>query len=551
MLHLSPEAATLVDAAVAHLLKGYDPSTGLVTETMEGMPYRSVRNSMYLALGLLIRQGEQAVETAVRICEAVLDLQLLNPDEIWHGTFRHPDDPPAPDCPVPYTALTPTARYQADCTWEKIVNRFTENLANEPDLQSRAPQILSVLRRSLLETVPVAWDTYEPNLREFIGMTFAMLLEHFETLLPEAIVARIRESVYALMEGAISRVHLNLTPLNTNIRIMYVFLTDYFGARFQEQAWQQEAVQAARDLIREYRECHACAEFNSPTYCGVDLSTLGFFRRYSRNPEIIGIMNELEEGIWRDMADFYNPDMRNFCGPYSRCYELDMAVHTCFYDLLYLTLGEKRFPFHPFSIESVIAPLTVLGSFAMPEDLIPRFLGPCEERTVVRTFRELSERGEPGNNQALCQARAYISPRFMLGGLTGSRNTSHQLHTLVAFWQTEQGLGTLKLLRCLPDGEMCHLHDVAFDVLTDSRSARVHAVSSVNRDVLLFFEIDCPHLTAAAFSPDAWHLPGLDVTVSGSLPLTVEPVREGQVYRVYARLTTGVPADISLGFTPG
>ena len=99
---------------------------------------------------------------------------------------------------MPYTALTPTARYQADCTWEKIVNRFTENLANEPDLQSRAPQILSVLRRSLLETVPVAWDTYEPNLREFIGMTFAMLLEYFETLLPEAIVARIRESVYCL-----------------------------------------------------------------------------------------------------------------------------------------------------------------------------------------------------------------------------------------------------------------------------------------------------------------------------------------------------------------
>ena len=229
-----------------------------------------------------------------------------------------------------------------------------------------------------------------------------------------------------------------------------------------------------------------------------------------------------------------------------------MAVHTCFCDLLYLTLGEARFPWHPFSIESVIAPLTVLGSFRMPEDLVPRFLGPCEERTVVRSFRELSERGNPENpdeSQALCTARAYIAPDFMLGGLMGSRNTSYQLHPLVAFWKTEKGLGTLKLLRCLPDGEMCHLHLVTVDALTDAHTARIHSASTVGRDILLFFEIECPGLTAASFTESVWHLPGLDVSVQSSLPLSVKAEEEGRVYRVYARLQAEAAVDIALTFT--
>ncbi len=546
---LSPQERTLVDAAVSHLLSGYNPQTGLVTEVMEGAPYRSVRNSMYLALGLLIQEGSAQLPTALKICEAVLDLQLLNPEEIWHGTFRHPDDPPPPVCPVPFRDLTPRARYMADVAWEKITDRFSADLQENPALRDLAPEVLSQLRRSLLRTVPVAWDTYEPNLREFIGMTFAMLLEHFDTLLPEDMLRKLEASVRALMDGAVSRVKKSLTPLNTNIRIMYVFLADYFGTRFQEPAWKAEALREGRELEKEYLSLHACAEFNSPTYCGVDLSTLGFFRRYSRNEELVRIMNSLEEGIWRDMADFYNPDMRAFCGPYSRCYELDMSVHTCFYDLLYLTLGEDLFPWHPFSIESVIAPLTVLGSYKMPEDVKPRFLSPCRERQVTRSFRELSERGDPDNNQALCTAHAFISPDFMLGGMSGSRNTSYQLHTLVAFWRTNQGIGTLKLLRCLEDGEMCHLHYVDIDAQTEDRSAHVRAVSHVGRPVLLFLEFECPGLNSDAFAGDVWHLPGLDLSLRTSLPLTVKPAGE-KVYRVYFRLERDVPADLALSFTP-
>lgn len=536
---LSPEARLLVDEAVAHLRRGYDPATGLVTETLEGKPYRSVRNSMYYALGLLLRNDPGAAQTAETICRAVLALQFDAPGEIFHGTFRHPDDPVPPAGIFSYHAVSPTMRYMADVAWEDIVCAFSRELAADPSLKDQAGRIEQMLGHALIRTIPVAWDTYEPNLREFIGMTFAMLLEHFEDRLSPALVSDIRKSCRLLMEGAMERVQKDLTPLNTNIRIMYIFLLDYFSGKLDIPYWKDESLRQARRLLSEYREHHACAEFNSPTYCGVDLSTLGFWRRYGSTEELRLLGRELEEGIWQDMADFYNPSMRAFSGPYSRCYELDMSIHTCFYDILYLGLGADRFPFHPFSIESVINPLTVLGDILIPESVAPRFLEPQAPRRVTRQFRELSERGEPGHNHALCTATAWIEPDFMAGALSGSENPSYQLHPLVFFWKAPEGIGTIRLLRSLSDGTMSHLHTVLFDGHVTEHSAEVTVENRVRRDVTLFFEVSCPGLKPDQITEDEWQLPGKTFRVKTNRTGMQMTADENHTIRICYPLATG------------
>ncbi len=549
---LSHEARTLVRTAVDHLRAEYDPDTGLVTDTLEGTPFRNIRNSMYLALGLLILDEPDAPAIASQICETALRLQIIAPHQIYHGVFRHPDDPMPPELPFDYTLVTPQSRYHADLLWEKIADRFDAELRSDPALCEQTKKIQALLRRSLLRTVPVAWDTYEPNLREFIGMTFAMLLEHFTDRLSPDLVQRIRLSCRSLMEGARMRSQLNLTPLNTNIRIMHIFLLDEFGRILDEPEWIMDAEREAASLTDEYTESGGVAEFNSPTYCGVDLSILGFFRQYSDNQKLIAFMDRLEERIWADMAEFYNPQMRAFCGPYSRSYELDMSVHTCFYDLLYLGLGEERFPWHPYAIEGPNAPLTVLGDVHIPTYLKDRFLGKCTPRHVHRTFRELSERGNPAEVPALCQADAFISPDFMAGAMRGSRNTSHQLHPLVVFWRDPAtgNVGTMKLLRCLEDGEMCHLHLVTIDCVLDaSNTVRVHAVSSVLRPVVLFFELACPDLHPDSFTETVWHLPGMEVHVQSSLPMSIRAVKPG-VVRVAYRLAPDSQADLCISLLP-
>ncbi|MBR6029383.1 MAG: hypothetical protein IKP40_09860 [Clostridia bacterium] len=547
---LSAEARTLLDQAMAHLAEGCDPASHLVTERLEGTPYRSVRSTMYYALGLLICKGREAAGEAEALAGAVLDLQLNDPAEIWHGTFRHPDDPPPARGLAPWHRVTPEARYLADLSWEAITARYAGLLEADPALAPRAAEIEGLLRQALVDTLPVVWDTYEPNLREFIGMTLAMMLEHFASLLSPAFVRRCEEAGRLLTEGAISRVKAGLTPLNTNIRIMYVFVLDWFGRRLKTETWQEEALRMAESLLKDYSEYHAVAEYNSPTYCGVDLATLGFWRRYCPSPRLHVIADELEAGIWRDMAAFYNPALRNFSGPYSRCYEMDMAVHTCFCDLLYLGLGEARFPWHPLNIESVINPLNVLGDIRIPEDVIPLLTEEQGERMVRRTFRELSERGDPADNQALCEATAWITPRLMLGALSGSRNPSYQLHPLTVLWRAKEGLGAIRLLRCLPDGSMAHLHTVLFDGEAGPNTLRMRVANQCRRPVLAYYEITCPGLDAARLTPARWNLPGLTVQLRTDAPVPEIRAVSGDTVRVCYPLrpseSLSFEADVSL-----
>ena len=353
------------------------------------------------------------------------------------------------------------------------------------------------------------------------------------------------EDMAAFME----RVQKDLTPLNTNIRIMYIFLLDYFSGKLDIPYWKDESLRQARRLLSEYREHHACAEFNSPTYCGVDLSTLGFWRRYGSTEELRLLGRELEEGIWQDMADFYNPSMRAFSGPYSRCYELDMSIHTCFYDILYLGLGAYRFPFHPFSIESVINPLTVLGDISIPESVAPRFLEPQAPRRVTRQFRELSERGDPDHNDALCTATGWISPRLMIGALAGSENPSHQLHPLVIFWRCGEEIGTVKLLRCWPNGGMHHMHTVYFNGVSRKKHIDMDIHTDVNRDVKYFYEIECPGAASSVITPDAWQLPGLTLHIAAKAPVPTVEIISDRVIRVCYLAEVEKPETMRMHFS--
>ena len=514
---LSKEARTLLEEAVDHLEAAYDKTACLISEEYQGHHFPSLRNSMYYVLGLLILGRPDAGETTDAVCRKVLSFQMDAPNEVWHGAFRHPDAPVPPHGLFDWRTVSLSERYRADVTWERIQGSFDRRLREDARFSGQAEQIEAVLHQALLEQVPVAWDTYEPNIREFIGMCIAMLLQHFNGMLSDDLTASLKASARLLMDGAIARSESGFTPLNTNIRIMYVFLLDWFGRYLQEAAWQEKAQTEALRLLSDYRAYHACAEFNSPTYCGVDLATLGFWRRYG-SEALKSAGAELEQGIWEDMAAFYNPEMRNFCGPYSRCYELDMRIHTCFYDLLYLGLGEARFPLHPFSIEGVMRPLTVLGDVAIPSGLSEAFTGPCQTRFVTRRFRELSERGDPQNNHALCTASAWITPALMYGVMSGSENPSYQLHPFVLFWRHNDRFGTVSLHRRLPDGTMNHLRTVLFDGTISQNRADLEVRNRTARTVEVFFRLECPGLQPEQLKPEVWLLPGLHVDFSASGP---------------------------------
>ena len=546
---LSHEGKVLLEEAYTFLKDRYDPATHFVSMEYESQHFISVRETMYYALALMIRDDAEAWEQIEKICNAVIALQIDAPREIFHGVFRHaPDEPLPPMGQLDFRRLGLYGRYYADYTHEQVTDAFHQKLIRHPLLSGHSGEIEALLNQALLETVPVVWDTYEPNIREFILMCFAMLLEHGAKKMSTDLAKKLDASARLAMEGAISRSQSNFTPLNTNIQCMHIFLLDYFGVRFHEKAWQDYAVSYAQKMLERYRECHACAEFNSPTYCGVDLSTLGFVRRYSENEPLKALASELEEGIWRDMAEFYNPAMRNFCGPYSRAYEMDMSIHTCFCDILYWGLGDNNFPWHPFSVESVINPLTLLGDIRIPEDAKKSFILPKQDQVLYHQFRELSERGDPENNSALCTATGWITPDLMTGALSGSENPSYQLHPLVVFWRQKTGLGTIKLLRCLPDGKMTHLHTVFFNGQADRNHLFMDISVQVRRDVDIFFEIEADGLDNALITDNEWRFPGLTVSVSAQAPRFKTSRINDHTLRIVFSSTADVPLSRTMHF---
>ena len=546
---LSQEGKNLLYEAEKRLAAAYDPALHLVSWRFDEEREVSLRASLYYALALMIRDEAGAWDIIEAICRAVLALQIDAPGEIFHGVFRHnPGEAFPPAGALDYQRLSLYGRYWADCAWERVTDGFHQKLIAHPALSKEAGAIESLLRKALTDAVPVVWDTYEPNLREFLLMCFSMLLRHGEGRMSAGLKNDLLHSARLAMEGSITRSRTNFTPLNTNIQCMHIFLLDYFGALLNEPAWREYAVSYAGGMLARYREHHACAEFNSPTYCGVDLSTLGFVRRYSDNQTLIALAEELESGIWHDMADFYNPAMRNFCGPYSRAYELEMGAHTCFCDMLYWALGEKDFPWHPFSVESVINPLMLLGDIRMPEDVKRAFLTSKKEMTVYRTFRELSERGDPENNSALCTAEAWITPNLMAGVMRGSENPSHQLHPLVVFWRQKTGLGTIKLLRCLPDGQMTHLHTVFFHGEMEKNRLTMDVNAQVRRDVDIFFEIECDNADAAVIAENEWRLPGLTVAMNAHAPRPTVRKLDARTLRVIYPARISQPDSMKMRF---
>ena len=531
---LNREGQTLVREAMDVLRPQYDGAAHLIGRTENGRPCYTARATMYYALGLMLLDEPGAVQEVEAICQAVAATQYDAPKEIFHGCFDRQSRPACPEGVLDYERLGLYGRYCMDVFYERMMDAFRLRLEDDPALAAHAAAIERHLNLSVVETQPLVWTNYEPNSREFVLMCYAMLLEHFSDRLSQACIRMIEHSSRIGMEGAVVRSRTRFSPLNTNIQCMHVFLLDYFGVRFDLPEYRAYALEYAEMMVEKYLQYHAAAEFNSPTYCGVDLATLGFWSRYGSGARLRQLGSILETGIWEDMMAFYNPAMMNFSGPYSRAYELDMGVHTNYHAMLYWALGEEKFPWHPVTEETTSNPLMVFGAINLPPTAEEALHAPKEDVVVRRQFRELSERADPESNDALCTATAWITPDLMAGALSGSRNPSYQLHPLVVFWRGEKGLGTIKVLRSAPDGDMQHMHTVLFDGVCDREHLTLDVDFRVNRDVKLYFEIEYPDVcNAAKITEEGWKLPGLNVALHAKAPdCFLEKSADGRILKV-------------------
>ena len=481
----------LLDQCMQDFDARWDEGAGLLSSEWDGAVYHGTRESVYYALGLLERGSRGDAERAGTILRNVAALQRDCPGQPWHGTFASALEQPCPPrAPEAYGQMGSEAYALFIRLWARAGGRFREMLETQFPGGGGNAGTAALLNSALNAEWPTVWDTYDPNWREFIASVFALILEQYESVLHRETRAALEHAASLAIDGAVERIKRDHDPLNTNIWIIHILMCELFAVRSGRDGLMAWAEEKAAALLAEYRRDGAVAEFNSPTYNGVVLTFAPLMRKFCRGPAARQLGEELENGLWSDLADFYNPAMRNLCGPYSRCYELDMTVHTAIPMLLYL--GGLREALPPFSIETESAPLMFLAAPSIPASVKQKmvcFAPGGAEREVRRTFRELCEREFPENRRNLCTATAYISEDLMIGALSGSINTSHQLHPLTVFWRGEgQGLYAMKLLRTDMDGQLRHMHTVFFDLECHKKHVEGRIRNRTGQTVKLVFD---------------------------------------------------------------
>jgi len=150
-------------------------------------------------------------------------------------------------------------------------------------------------------------DKFDQNWREFIGCDLIIIRQKYNHLLPADIRKEIEVGLLHAARGALKR---NVGADYTNISIMSAFLMDYVGTEFNINELKTAGLQKARAIFSLYQPHKTFSEYNSPTYYGVTLIALAFWRELALTPEIKQMGQTLEAEFWHEAATFYNPNLK-------------------------------------------------------------------------------------------------------------------------------------------------------------------------------------------------------------------------------------------------
>ncbi|MGN8769259.1 hypothetical protein ACTNDP_06860 [Paenibacillus barengoltzii] len=548
--HMTPEQVFLVKQAMEEMDRHYDEAKHLLRNAEDGRSeWHSTRGSAHYAVGLLIRNGEGDTERACAVLNEVLNLQLDAPDEIFHGTFK--TAPQAADPPrggYPWKRFGPGFAYYVTSLLEKISGHLAEELgaAGNGKINVSRKEAEDALARAADRVIPPVWRSYDPNWREFIACAFAVILEHFEPRLPRELVQRMDDAMVKAVTGSIDRRLSDAVPMNTNIELMHLFITHYYGYRYGNEAWIRHADGEAERFLEEFHEFGTLAEFNSTTYYGVDLTVLGLIRKYARTDRFKTIGHTIEQALWETIALFYHPGLENMAGPYARAYEMEMTAHSSLGVFLYLAFGERFKHLAGVNCETGHDPIIALVGVDVPEPVKPKLLGEPEERRVTRQYRELCERDQPGKNRFVCTATAWLGRNLMIGACSGSRNTNGQLHPATIHWQSEDGgRYALRLIRREPEGSWnTHLRGYYVEAEASPGKLTASVILEQDRPLDVYFEVCGPAVTATGVTPTSWSFPGLALRVEAAAPEPIVRERDGCVEIIYP-YRPGAPEAVS------
>jgi hypothetical protein len=429
-----------------------------------------VRESSWYALGLLLRDAVGDRQRAADILDAVLKQQYLTLGAKWYGTYRRTPEEPDP------------------------------------------------------ATNPIMWRGYDPNWRVFIGTTFQMILIEYPDRISPELSKRLYEAIDHAIEGEMKEGR--LLPSYSNIALMYGALWDFAAVHNKNADWQKQSTEWIESVYSLFKKYDAFFEYNSPTYYGVDLYGLALWRDYGSTKRIQTIGSEMEATMWKDIASFYNPLLRNVSGPYDRSYGMDMESYVSIVGVWIRTVLDAQkapLPKIAASTDHVadvwFAPhLAILGTRIPPEAF-----------EQMKTFK-----GDHLLHKQITAERvatAWIGRDVIFGGeITGKTKdagTTTQFHPATIQWRTPSGeIGWVRLME-----------SPMIDATADKQGLTISTTGTIR------LRIHAKDMMQTKISATAWELPGLSVAVTSDAKNFSVQKTEDAMDLIYAGMT-GMKLDI-------
>lgn len=485
---LTPNAHDLTRASMAWseqywheegalLALGPDPKTA----------HLSIRNSIWYALGLFLRNENDDISRANRIIHAVIDNQFDEPGTVYHGTYyRYVGEPHPPQNPT-------------------------------------------------------TWKDFDPNWRQFIGTVLAIIREEYTPCLEEGLPEKIDQSIQLAVVGEPED---RCPPSYTNIALMKAALMTWAGKRYNNREWFETGEAFAQAVYNLFTQHGTFDEYNSPTYYGVNFYALALWRLYAHSNKLAQWGTEIEATLWRDVAQYYHADLKNMCGPFTRSYGMDMPNYGALLGMsIWLGIGREQAPFPTDSgffdhcPDFVYGPCFGLAETVIPEDALHHFTTFSGERQIEKRISQTPDR----------VATAYLGNNIMIGAeatpLDGDpQNTfyklSNQFHPATLHWKLPNG--KIAWMR------LCHIGAIS----ARTQKGHLNITGKIETELLEKYGADHQNFTfqfhipdtisAESFQTDQWQLPGLTLAIKTNLP-NPHIEQEGHVINI----CYPAPTDIS------
>ena len=464
---LSPYARDLAEQSLSWAEPMWDPERALIwsghsdydghsplTAHQSDIYKQAQFYSSWMAVGFLLRNAESDTEKAIRTIHAIIDTQLDEPGMPYHGTFY---------------------RWKGD--------------AHPSGLNA------------------VMWKDYDPNWRLFVGLGFATILEEYEHRLPNDLIARMDRSLELAVTGEAPD---RCPPTYSNIALMKTAMAIWVGKRIGNQDLVDYGEEFGSEVHRLFCENDAFAEYNSPTYYGVNLYALGFWRRYLSDSSVHWMGRDLEHGLWRDIARYYHFGLRNLCGPFTRSYGMDLTRYTALVSLhIWLAYGRDKTPFptgDEINHEFIYGPCFAIYDSDPPDDVTSAFSSFSGPKKIERPISTDPKR----------VATAVIENDYMLGAEASGDFAAHsyQFHAVTAHWRCPDGqIGWLRLKHIGTTNARAEEDQIT---LTTTICSDFKSRDGLD-DTTFIFDVYSPGLTVEAFTDEIWDLPGMKVNVETTL----------------------------------